>query len=183
MSFKRWFILALIIFTFAIAVGVVTAPNTLPDDIIGVENIDEIIELPLVALLLFILFKNGLAFLLSFALAPIMLLMPLAALFFNGWVVGVVSVFVLQEQSFGVLLAGILPHGIIEIPAFLLAEGAALSFGTVVIMGVFSQEKRGKILPSFRQNGKYLAVALLLLIPAALVEVFVTPLLIGWAGG
>ena len=109
--------------------------------------------------------------------------MPFIALVINGWLLAVVSVTVLEEQSFAFLLAGLLPHGVFELPAFIMAEAAALSFGTAVIAALFRKEKRGLVLPSFRQNARYLAVALLLLIPAALIEAYLTPLLMGRLSG
>lgn len=183
MSYKRWLLLAAIIFGFGIAVGVVTPPDIISEDIIDFEEIGELVEMSSSALLIFILLKNSLAFLISFALSPVLWLAPFIALIFNGWVLGVVSVAVLEEQSLGVLLAGLLPHGIFEIPAFIMAEAAALSFGTAVIVAIFRKEKRSLVLPSFRQNMRYLAVALLLLLPAAVIEAYVTPLMIGRAGG
>jgi len=180
MTFKRWLILAAAIFFAAIFIGVLTAPTELPEDIFGVDP-EDIIELPTAALFAFIVFKNALAFLVSFGLAPLLLIMPLTALFANGWLIGVILA--LAENSLGALAAGILPHGIIEIPAFLIAEAAALSFGAAAILAVFKKEKRPELLPSFKKNARYLAVALLLLVPAAFIEAFVTPLLLGRASG
>jgi stage II sporulation protein M len=75
-------------------------------------------------------------------------------------------------------LAGILPHGIFEIPALILGQAAALSFGAMAITAIFSKEKRERLLPNLRKNLKYLAIALSLLIPAAVIETYITPLLL-----
>jgi nitroreductase len=76
------------------------------------------------------------------------------------------------------LLAGILPHGILEIPALIIAQAAAMSFGATVVTAVFKKERRNRILPSFKQNLRWLGLALFLLVPAAIIETFVTPLLL-----
>jgi uncharacterized membrane protein SpoIIM required for sporulation len=40
------------------------------------------------------------------------------------------------------------------------------------------KENRSRLLPSFKENLKYLMTALGLLVPAALIETYVTPLLL-----
>ena len=85
---------------------------------------------------------------------------------------------VLEEESLGFLLAGLLPHGVFELPAFFIAEAAALSFGSMVVLSLFKREKRSMLVPLFRKNLKYLVVSLILLVPAAIVETYITPLLI-----
>ena len=71
-------------------------------------------------------------------------------------------------------LAGLLPHGVLEIPAIVMGEAAALSFGVSVMAALFSRVKRA-MMPRFRQDLKYLLIALILLVPAAIIETFVTP--------
>ena len=183
MNYKRWLLVATVIFVLGIAAGLATPPGFISEDIIGIEDIESLTELSPSVLTIFILFKNGLALLLSFALSPLFLIVPFIALAINGWLLAVVSVTVLEEQSLAFLLAGLLPHGVFELPAFIMAEAAALSFGTAVIAALFRKEKRGLVLPSFRQNARYLAVALLLLIPAAPIEAYLTPLLMGRFSG
>ena len=100
------------------------------------------------------------------------------ALTVNGWLLGFISVMVSQEKSVGFVLAGLLPHGIFELPALILGEAAALSFGAVVILALFKKERRSLLLPSLKQNLKYLMIALALLLPAAIIETYVTPLLL-----
>ena len=91
---------------------------------------------------------------------------------------GVVSVAVIQEKSLGYLLAGTLPHGILELPALIIGEAAAFSFGTAVMLALVNRERRKLVLPNLRQNIRYLALAVILLFPAALIETYVTPLLV-----
>ncbi|MFC1995419.1 stage II sporulation protein M, partial [Chloroflexota bacterium] len=98
------------------------------------------------------------------------------ALIMNGWLVAFVSVTVIEEKSLGFLLVGLLPHGIFEIPAFILGQAAALSFGTIAILSLFQKKRRGQFLPSLKCNLNYLVVACALLIPAAIIETYVTPL-------
>jgi stage II sporulation protein M len=80
-------------------------------------------------------------------------------------------------------LVSILPHGIFEIPAFIMAEAAALSFGLAVMKTLFNVRKRNVLGSTFRQGMKYMLIATLLLIPAAIIETYVTPLVAGYTGG
>ena len=114
----------------------------------------------------------------SFVFSPILCLVPVVALALNGWIVGMVSTIVLQEESLSFLLAGLLPHGIFEVPAFIMGEAVALSFGTAVIIALFKKEKRSQLVPNLRQNLRYLGIALALLVPAAIIETYITPILL-----
>jgi stage II sporulation protein M len=104
--------------------------------------------------------------------------MPILALTVNGWLLAVVGAEIVRAESLGFLLAGILPHGILEIPALIIAQAAAMSFGATVVAAVFKKERRSQIPPSFKQNLRWLGLALFLLLPAAIIETFVTPLLL-----
>ena len=127
---------------------------------------------------LLILLKNVSALLLSFIFSPALCLMPVLALLVNGWLVAFVSAAVTQQESFGFVLAGLLPHGVFELPAFIMGEAAALSFGVAVLLAVFSGDRRKRLLPDLKKNLRYLGVALALLVPAAIIEVYITPLLL-----
>jgi stage II sporulation protein M len=83
-----------------------------------------------------------------------------------------------KEKSLLFVLCGLLPHGVLEIPAFIIGEAAAISFGTMLLAALFNKERRPDVLPQLRVELKYLMVALALLVPAALVETYVTPLLL-----
>jgi stage II sporulation protein M len=89
-----------------------------------------------------------------------------------------ISTIVIQEESLGFVLSGLLPHGVFELPAFILGEAAALSFGAMVVLALFKKEKRNLLLPNLKQNLRYLMMALALLVPAAIIEIYITPLLL-----
>jgi len=179
MNFKKWLIVAAGLFFIGMFVGFLAPADFISGEIADIEETaEELLDLPLLAILFFILFKNIASILVSFTLSPILLLVPVTALLLNGWVLGAVSVMVAGEESLGFVLAGILPHGIIEIPAFLIAEAAALSIGFTVLVALFRKEKRPQVAPAFKQNLRYLIIAMLLLIPAAIIETFITPIFI-----
>ncbi|MFC1865040.1 stage II sporulation protein M [Chloroflexota bacterium] len=180
MSYKWWLLISTFLFGIGLALGVATPTGIdglLAEDSAALEEFADLLGiLPQSSVLLIIFAKNVSAILISFALSPIFCLVPLMALTFNGWLLGLVSTTVIQEKSLGYLLAGVLPHGIFELPAFIIGEAVALSFGTAVILALFKEERRNLLLPDIRRNLRYLVVAISLLLPAAIIETYVTPL-------
>ncbi len=181
MSFKGWLFIATCLFGIGLVLGVATPAgisSLLAEDVAALEELADLLAaLPQIALFGIILIKNVSALLISFVLSPALCLVPIMALTLNGWLLGLVATTVIQEKSLGYLLAGLLPHGIFEIPALIMGEAVALSFGTAVMLAPFMKERR-KLLPLLRHNLRYLAVALVLLLPAAIIETYITPLLL-----
>ena len=182
MSYKWWIIISIFLFGIGIALGLSspTGFTELPAEDINslVELADFLASIPTWAIFIFILLKNISAIMISFIMSPFLCLVPVISLIFNGWLIGLVSVTILQEESLGYLLRGLLPHGILELPAFIIGEAVALSFGAALILALLKKERRSQLVPHFRQNLKYLGIALALLLPAAIIEAYVTPLLL-----
>ena len=182
MRYKQWLFLAIFLFVGGLIFGLATSASTmalLSEELSSLQELaDFIAPLPHSSVLAIIYLKNASAILVSFLFSPLFWLVPVTALTLNGWLLGVVSVAVIQEKSLGYLLAGLLPHAIFEIPALFIGEAAALSFGTAVMRVLFRGESRSLLLPGLKQNLKYLAIALILLLPAAIIETYVTPLLL-----
>ena len=180
MSYKRWLFVAIFLFGIGLTWGLTTPIDTtslLPEDIAAFEELaDFLMSLPQSSVFILIFIKNVSAVLISFVLSPVFCLMPVIAFIVNGGLLCLVSTAVIQEKSLGYLLAGLLPHGIFELPALIMGEAAALSFGTAVILALFKKERRKLLLPNLRQNLRYLTVALILLLPAAIIETYITPL-------
>lgn len=127
---------------------------------------------------LFILAKNAVSLISSFAFSPLLEVVPLVSLFANGWLLGFIAVLTTERASFLLVLLGILPHGIFELSAFFIGEAAALSFGAAAIDAVFNSGKRPALAANLVLNFKRLLFALALLVPAALIETYGTPLFI-----
>ena len=182
MSYKRWLFVAILLFGIGIALGLSTSTgfaSLISEDIAVLKELGGLLaSLPLALVVVIIFIKNASVLLLSFAFSPIFCLVPILTLTVNGWLLAFVSVLVSQEKSLGFVLAGLLPHGIFELPALILGEAAALSFGTVAMLALFKKERRDLLLPSLKRNLRYLIVALALLLPAAIIETYVTPLLL-----
>ena len=181
MSYKRWLLVAIGLFSIGLVLGLTTPIDVtdLPAEDVTDELVDLLASLPQSTLFVFIFIKNVSAVLISFVFSPIFCLAPVMALTLNGWLIGLVSTIVIQEKSLGYLLAGLLPHGILELPALIMGEAVALSFGTTLILSLFKEERRRLLLPNLRKNLRYLIIALVLFLPAAIIETYLTPLLLG----
>ncbi|HUV46027.1 MAG TPA: stage II sporulation protein M [Dehalococcoidia bacterium] len=181
MNYKKWIFIAIFLFGIGLVFGLATpigGINLLSEDITALQELSSIFVPFRFLTVILILAKNVSVLLLSFALSPIFCLMPVLALTVNGWLIAFISAIVVQEESLGFALAGLLPHGIFELPAFILGEAAALSFGAMAILALFKKERRNLLLPGLKQDLRYLMVAFVLLVPAAIVETYITPLLL-----
>lgn len=182
MKYRHWLFIATALFVVSIIGGWLkpdSITSLLADDIASLVELSSLLlSLPPVVTALLIFLKNSLSLLTSFALSPLLCLMPILALAVNGALLGAISATIIERESVGLLLAGILPHGIIELPAFIIGEAAALSFGSLAIVSLFKKEARDSLWPHLKRNLKYLVIALALLVPAAFIEAFITPLLI-----
>lgn len=182
MSYKRWLFAATFLFSLGLAWGLATPVDTaslLSEEVAAIEKLaDFLASLPQASIFVLIFIKNASALVISFIFSPVFCLAPVIALIFNGGLLGLVSTSAIQEKSLGYLLAGLLPHGVFELPALIIGEAAALSFGSAVMLSLFKKQRRKLLLPNLRQNLKYLALALFLLLPAAIIETYITPLLL-----
>jgi stage II sporulation protein M len=177
----RWYLaIAAVLFLGGIAAGLsipVGDAGAVTGDLGALEGFARFLQdLPPVAMMFFILAKNVMALLFSFILSPLLCIVPVGALVLNGILIGLVAVPVVSLTSVGYMLAAVLPHGVIEIPALVIGEAAALSTGVAIMMVPFRVEARNDLGPTLRRNLKYLGIALALLVPAAAIETFVTPL-------
>jgi len=181
LRYRWWILTAVAIFTAGIVLGLVTPSDStgfISEEIASLEKLSSLVAPFKITTVLFIFLKNTLALLLSFAFSPVLCLLPALTLLLNGWILAAASGIILEQRSLGFLLGGILPHGVIELPALFIGEAAAFSLGVTAMVTLFRSEKRGMLLPNLGQNLKYLALAVALLLPAAVTETYVTPLFI-----
>jgi stage II sporulation protein M len=185
MRFRFWVIIASGLFVIGTGAGIAVAA-IMPDGIAGLfseqasalGDIGAFLGPFRLTTLVFIYLKNALALVVSFLFSPFLCIVPVIALLFNSAFLSYLAVIIAQEKTLGYLTAGLLPHGIFEIPALIIGEAAALSFGVAMIVALFTRDRGSRLLPRFKTNLKYLLIALALLIPAAIIETFVTPTLL-----
>lgn len=132
-------------------------------------------------LFVFIFIKNAVAGFLAVFAGIVFGIFPLLALFSNGAFLGAFAhLFFQKTSSAAIFLAGILPHGAVEIPAFLFSAAAGFCLGIAVFRRIISGEK--ELGRKFRRAAKlYLFIILPLFLAAAFIEAFITPVILAAA--
>ena len=178
---KPYILFAGIIFTAAILVGYFAA-QAFPGEI---ERILEEIKKELgplenasgFELFLIIFEQNVFALFLSITLGIFLGIIPCFSAFTNGLLLGIIAFEILNRYSWEILSAGILPHGVIEIPVLIVSLAIGLRLGKIAFWRVF--KKRGSVKRELKKALKFFFYVLLpLLFAAALIESFITPALL-----
>jgi len=130
-------------------------------------------------LLFLIIFINNAIKALGLVFLGILLgLPPLLFIGLNGFILGGFSSALESVNGWRYVIASFVPHGVIEIPVILLATALGLTVGMESLKWLVRRESRVKL-----QLSDCLKVYLKWILPglavAAIIEVFVTPLLIG----
>ena len=104
--------------------------------------------------------------------------LPVVSLALNGAILGLFAAFYVNNgQSLLVYLAGILPHGIFELPAMVLAMSCGL-YLCRVITDYVRFNRKGTVKPALANIARVLVLNVLpLTAVAAVIEAYVTPLI------
>jgi stage II sporulation protein M len=179
--FIRNLILATSIFFVSLVLGTLIGQNTVEG---FMRQFGAVLE-PLapmgnVSILLFlIIFINNAVKALGLVFLGILLgLPPLLSIGLNGFIIGGLGSALESVKGWRYVIASFVPHGVIEIPMILLATALGLTIGMESLKWLIRRESHVKL-----QLSDCLRVYLRWILPglalAAVIEVFVTPLLIG----
>ncbi|RQD77812.1 MAG: stage II sporulation protein M [Candidatus Syntrophonatronum acetioxidans] len=185
---NRWIILSALIFLVSFFLGYIAAEQ-------NIEFIDELSE-PYFEFLesmaqdivekspgrgiLLLFFNNLFASLRVIFLGIILGIPPLFGLIINGSILGVVTA-LLAEQNIAPLLfltLGILPHGILELPAFLISAAFGLKLGYHFLFPIKEKTRWESLALVLKEIFSIILFITILLITAAAVEILITPLLL-----
>lgn len=185
---RNWLVLALIFFlagSFLSYLGGVPQGGSLSGLETQLGELQNLFDLilgnpPLISSLMIFL-KNFMAMVQMLFLGVFAGISPLATLFMNGYILGIVAA---SCQAMGnsvaeMIILGILPHGIFELFAFFLCGALGLKLGYHCIASPLPEKTR---LQSFKYIWKEIVsvipLVVVLLLCAALIEIFVTSHLI-----
>lgn len=131
-----------------------------------------------IVIFLFIFLNNSTKALAATAAGFFFGLFPLSFVFINGYLVGLVVYVKGLEIGFDRVLLYLIPHGIIEIPAILLASSYGMWLGTQFYLKLVRDERipLGRLFLDAVK--KCLKIVFPMLLIAAAVETFVTPLVV-----
>jgi len=109
----------------------------------------------------------------AYALGVLFGIVPVLIVAFNGLILGVVATYLVHSGTIGFqrMILGILPHGIVEIPAILLAAAS----GVLLYRAMLRGGGREMAIESLR----FYAISVGMLLLAAFIEAFITPQLAG----
>jgi stage II sporulation protein M len=138
------------------------------------EEYSFILEANKFSQILFIFLKNGTASFIVLMTGAFFGVVPVISLVNNGEILGAFGSAFLKEESFLRLLAGILPHGIIEVPFFIISSAMGLKIGRTVVERIFKKKGDIKKEVALALN-TFLKIVLVFLFIAAVVEVLITP--------
>ncbi|HOM96649.1 MAG: stage II sporulation protein M [Candidatus Methanofastidiosa archaeon] len=102
-------------------------------------------------------------------------LFPFLSLWLNGTILGLLyGKFMVEGESPIVFLIGILPHGIIEVPAIAIAASQGFRIGKEVIFPPQGKSRSESLRINLKKGIKLFAIILPLLLIAAFIEVYVS---------
>lgn len=118
---------------------------------------------PTLAFIIFIFINNAVKAIFIIYLGSLLGIIPAIFLVFNGMIIGFLMQHVANTQGMGemfTLIIGLIPHGIIEIPAIVIASAYGLKFGKLVInkMGSAILPKRKKETEAGKSEIEYFVI-------------------------
>ena len=173
---KYYVIVGLILFIFFTMIGYLVAEH-FRVSILG-EFKDELqwIKDPF-TFMLFIFLNNSIKSLFAILLGFFFAIIPLLFVTINGLLIGIVFFDAMKERGLAYILLAILPHGIIEIPIFLLSVAIGLRMGVQTVLKLDGKDVK---LKSELKNG--LRFSILYILPlfllSAFIEAFITSIVI-----
>lgn len=130
--------------------------------------------LPPILIFLIIFINNSVKAFLAMILGIFFGLAPLFFVFVNGYMIGVVVYFVGSKIGIGRVVMMLLPHGVIEIPAIILACSYGMWLGRMFLKKITGSDVSiGNCMELAIRY--YLKTVIPMLIVAAFVETFITP--------
>lgn len=135
---KHYFIVVVLVFGFSLYMGWANSEQFstfLENQLAGLEPMIKTIntqENPQIWLFVFIFLNNAIKSVIVVFLGLLLGVIPLFMLIANGMILGYVLSIQPHESTMAIVVKGILPHGIIEIPVILLACAYGLKLGMLV---------------------------------------------------
>jgi stage II sporulation protein M len=130
--------------------------------------------------ILFMIFlNNAFVSLVSLILGIALGVFPILFIASNGYFVGVISYIVGQQKGFLFILLALLPHGVLELPMVFLSASIGLRLGHQVFLYLIGRPTEVK--KEFKRGLMfYFLLIVPLLFVAAIIETFITPVIISF---
>jgi stage II sporulation protein M len=136
--------------------------------------------LPKLQLAFAIFLNNGMKTLLVILLGPLLGIAPVIFLILNGAILGAVVPLAIATRGLWPAIMTIVPHGVLELPAIFLGTSISLRLGVHPVRRLAGKTETS-LLDELRFGLRiYFKVILPLLVLAAVIEVYITPLVAGF---
>ncbi len=192
-SLKSFIIFAFLFFLTSVLAGYFTAQAYPAETIKKIEEFKEafkpILEATPFFQFILIFLNNSFSLFLTIILGIVAGIFPIIVLFSNGTMLGIFAFFWTEEMTFISFLAGIMPHGFIEITLLIVGSAIGLRIGYLVIKKILAKFIHGERSSQIENSQPlkpllvnylwfFVKIALPLLLLAAAIEVFITPFFI-----
>jgi stage II sporulation protein M len=180
---KHYFIVVVLVFSFSFCLGWANSdPFThfLDSQLQGLKSLSQSLsskDHPQIWFFLVIFLNNALKSVLIIFLGLVFGVLPLFMVIANGMILGYVLSLQTHESTLAIVLKGIVPHGIIEIPVILVACSYGLKLGMLIwksgfqlFVPVESRTARAEISRIFRLTKPLIVLIVALLLLAAIIE-------------
>ncbi|KKG18722.1 hypothetical protein EO98_06710 [Methanosarcina sp. 2.H.T.1A.6] len=138
-----------------------------------------LMDKPPIVIMLGIFLNNAFVSLLFLVLGLVFGVLPVMFIAFNGYIVGVISNLVAQEKGLLFIFLALLPHGIVELPMVFISAGIGVRLGHQVFSALIGRPT--EIKKEFKEGIRfYFHWIMPLLFLAAVVEAFITPLILSF---
>jgi stage II sporulation protein M len=141
---RHYFIAATLVFVTGLILGYFFSDRfdvIIQDQLRGLEGIAKTAshtDQPRLWLFIIIFINNLVKSVFSIYIGVLFGVFPLFFLLLNGMLLGYIGEMQMSQQKWMSLVEGILPHGILEIPAIIIACAYGIRFGMLMLQGVFS---------------------------------------------
>lgn len=139
-----------------------------------VETAEKISTLPDWQMMLVIFLNNSIKIFIIAILGVFLGLVPAFFLFSNGLILGMISFHVINENSLIFLLTGLLPHGVLEIPAAIIAAAIGFMLGKKAYDKIVGDEDN-KLKKEIKRSSFFIIKFLIpVMFLASIIEVYIT---------
>lgn len=176
-------IVSAVLLFFFVSLGIYLSPATGDATVAELRQwVMPVVELGPLGILTFVIINNVVKALLVIISGVLLGVPALLFIAVNGMTIGSLAGAIGAKAGYTVVVAGLLPHGIIELPALVLATALGFSLGKEALFWMLRRESNLKA--QFRSAfSVYVKVVLPALVVAAIIEVTVTPWLVSMVGG
>ena len=136
-----------------------------------------LMDLSLPQIFLVIFLNNAIKALLAIIFG-LLIFVPVGFVAYNGWIIGIVVCEQVRTSGYMSVVAGILPHGIIELPMIIVSAALGTRLGMMAFLRMNGTISNKDIISEIKWSVRfYLRWILPLLFVAALIETFITPII------